>query len=80
MILAGAFYPNYFIRGTTNSYMDEHEVLKTLNEHDPYRTVYLTGFPNDQPKELYKEAIESLFPQKFVGKPTAYFSTSKYEN
>lgn len=80
VILAGAFYPNYFVRGRTNAYMDEHEVLKTLNEHDPYRTVYLTGFPNDQPKELYKEAIESLFPQKFVGKPTAYFSTSKYEN
>ncbi|XP_060863705.1 LOW QUALITY PROTEIN: probable ATP-dependent RNA helicase spindle-E [Metopolophium dirhodum] len=76
VILAGAFYPNYFIRGTTNAYMDEHEVLKTLNEHDPYRTVYLTGFPVDQPKELYKEAIESLFPKKFVGKPTAYFSTS----
>lgn len=57
--------------------MDEHEVHKTLNEHDPYQTVYFTGFPNDQPKELYKEAIESLFPEKFVGKPTAYFSTSK---
>ncbi|XP_026807070.1 probable ATP-dependent RNA helicase spindle-E [Rhopalosiphum maidis] len=76
VILAGAFYPNYFIRGTNNAYMDEHEVLKTLNEHDPYRTVYFTGFPNDQPKELYKEAIESLFPQKIVGKPTAHFSTS----
>ncbi|XP_025201691.1 probable ATP-dependent RNA helicase spindle-E [Melanaphis sacchari] len=76
VILAGAFYPNYFIRGTNNAYMDEHEVLKTLDEHDPYRTVYFTGFPNDQPKELYKDAIESLFPKKFVGKPTAYFSTS----
>lgn len=76
VILAGAFYPNYFIRGTNNAYMDEHEVHKTLNEHDPYQTVYFTGFPDDQPKELYKEAIESLFPKKFVGKPTAYFSTS----
>lgn len=75
--MAGAFYPNYFIRDTSKAYMDEYEVLKALNEHDPCRTVILSGFPCDQPKELYKEAIESLFPEKFVGKPTAYFCTSK---
>lgn len=77
VILAGAFYPNYFIRGISNSYMDEYEVLKILDKHDPNKTVYFTGFPNDQPKELYKEALENMFPSKFVGKPTAYFSTSK---
>ncbi|XP_050064006.1 probable ATP-dependent RNA helicase spindle-E [Aphis gossypii] len=76
VILAGAFYPNYFIPKTNNAYMDEHEVHTTLEEHDPYQTVYFTGFPKDQPKELYKEAIESLFPKKLVGKPTAYFNKS----
>jgi len=60
--------------------MDEHHVLKTLNDHDPNRTVYFSGFPSDQPKELYKEAIENLFPSQFVGKPIAYFNTSKYVN
>lgn len=57
--------------------MDEQEVLKTLDDHDPNRTVYFTGFPNDQPKELYKEGLENMFPAKFVGKPEAYFSSSK---
>lgn len=61
----------------TNAYMDEHHVLKVLDEHDPNRTVYFTGFPNDQPKVLYKEAIENLFPANLVGKPIAHFSTSK---
>lgn len=77
MILAGAFYPNYFIRGASNAYMDEHHVLKLLEEHDPNRTVYFTGFPSDQPKNLYKETLENMFPEKFVGKPKAFFSTSK---
>jgi len=57
--------------------MDEHEVLKLLDEHDPNKTVYFTGFPIDQPKELYKESLENMFPNNFVGKPTAYFNTSK---
>lgn len=57
--------------------MDEHEVLKILNEHDPNQTVYFTGFPSDQPKELYKEVLENMFPKNLVGKPTAHFSTSK---
>lgn len=77
VILAGAFYPNYFVRGISNSYMDEHEVLKLLDNYDANTTVYLTGFPNNQPKELYKEVLENMFPSKFVGKPTAHFSTSK---
>lgn len=77
VILAGAFYPNYFIRGISNAYMDEHEILKLLDNHDPKRTVYFTGFPSDQPKELYKETLENMFPTKFVGKPEAYFSSSK---
>lgn len=61
----------------SNAYMDEHELLKELDEHDPNHTVYFSGFPSDQPKELYKEAIENMFPSNFVGKPTAYFNTSK---
>lgn len=61
----------------SNAYMDEHEVLKILDEHDPNHTVYFTGFPSDQPRELYKEAIENLFPSNLVGKPTVYFNTSK---
>lgn len=77
VILAGAFFPNYFVRGISNSHMDEHHVLKTLNEHDPNRTVYFTGFPTEQPKELYKDALENMFPFDLVGKPTAHFCTSK---
>lgn len=77
VILAGAFYPNYFTRGMCNSYMDEHQLLKTLDEHDPNRTIYFTNFPNDQPKELYKEALENMFPSNFIGKPTVYFNNTK---
>ncbi|XP_050536688.1 ATP-dependent RNA helicase TDRD9 [Daktulosphaira vitifoliae] len=76
VILAGAFYPNYFIRGTSNAYTDQHEISKLMDNHDPNNTVYLTGFPHDQPKELYKEVIENLFPEKLVGQTKAHFSTS----
>ncbi|VVC33086.1 Hypothetical protein CINCED_3A021098 [Cinara cedri] len=76
VILAGAFYPNYFISETSNTYMDSHAILKLLDEHDPNQTVYFTGFPSNQPKELYKEAIENLFPHNLVGKPTAHFGYS----
>lgn len=57
--------------------MDEHEVLKLLDGHDPNRTVFFSGFPNDQPKQLYKETIENIFPEKLTGKPTAHFNNSK---
>lgn len=77
VILAGAFYPNYFIRSPSNAYLDKQHVLKLLDGHDPYRTVYFSGFPNEEPKKMYKETIENMFPEQFVGKPTAYFNRSK---
>lgn len=77
VILAGAFYPNYFIRTASNAYMDEGNVLKLLDGHGSYQTVYFSGFPNIENKQMYKEAIEKMFPENFVGKPTAYFNASK---
>lgn len=57
--------------------MDEHEVLKLLDKHDPNQTVYFTGFPFDQPKVLYRDAIQNMFPENLTGKPTVHFSYSK---
>ncbi|XP_050437543.1 ATP-dependent RNA helicase TDRD9 [Adelges cooleyi] len=73
VILAGSFYPNFFVRGTSNR-LDPHEVSKLMDGKVPGNTVYFTGFPDDQPKMLYKEAIENLFPAKYVGKPKALFN------
>lgn len=57
MILAGAFYPNYFGRGITGGQVMEPEAVKTLGGRDPYTTVYLTGYPREQPPHLYSQLI-----------------------
>lgn len=70
IILAGAFYPNYFARGEQGGQVDEKDAVRLLNGHDPYSTVYLAGFPTDQPKQLYKNAIkkklENCCPEMMV--------------
>ncbi|KAL1137628.1 hypothetical protein AAG570_009324, partial [Ranatra chinensis] len=56
-IIAGAFYPNYFIRRP----IDEKEAVKVLGGRNPFTTIYLTGMPLNQPGILYSNAIKRHF-------------------
>lgn len=63
IILAGACYPNFFIRGEPAGQINEREAVKLLGSRDPLNTVYLTNFPLDQPGPLYASAIKKIFLQ-----------------
>ena len=58
VVIAGAFYPNYFVRMAK----DERSALKELSGLDPFRTVLLSGVPSDQ-GPLYKDQISAVFGQ-----------------
>lgn len=59
--LFGAFYPNYFIREPQS--IDMRDVERTLNGRDPMRTVYFSGFPQNQEDfgDLYERDIKKFF-------------------
>lgn len=61
MAIAGAFYPNYFMRGAQGGQVDEKEATNTLGGNDPYSTVYLQGMPSNQPAVLYTKSIRAQF-------------------
>ncbi|KAK0080680.1 hypothetical protein PV325_013516 [Microctonus aethiopoides] len=60
IIFAGAFYPQYF---TTKSKRDEKENLKQLAGLDPLKTVYLQGWPINQPIMLYAQRFQEEFKE-----------------
>lgn len=60
IIIAGGFYPNYFIR--SNSYEDDgdREAFHRLNGRDPCNTVYFSGFDQKYIGPLYQKTIKDL--------------------
>uniref|UniRef100_A0A1B6DS36 Probable ATP-dependent RNA helicase spindle-E n=1 Tax=Clastoptera arizonana TaxID=38151 RepID=A0A1B6DS36_9HEMI len=59
--IAGAFYPNYFVRNARVGQIDEREAVRILENRDPFSTVYLKNMP--QPAECYaKQVRKALFP------------------
>ncbi|XP_071787183.1 ATP-dependent RNA helicase TDRD9-like [Asterias amurensis] len=70
LVLAGAFYPNYFMCEEPN----EADALKQLSGKDPCTTVMISNLPSHG--YLYKTAIASLFEQCGKGKHL-YFEQSK---
>ncbi|CAG9830175.1 unnamed protein product [Diabrotica balteata] len=61
MIIAGAFYPNFFIREQNPNEVDDKQHVRAVGGRDPFRSVYLTGMDSEQPGPLYIRAIKSLF-------------------
>ena len=55
ILIAGAFYPNYFLRVAK----DERDSLKELSGLNPFSTVLLSGVPPDQ-GPLYKDQINAV--------------------
>uniref|UniRef100_A0A1A9UTM0 Probable ATP-dependent RNA helicase spindle-E n=1 Tax=Glossina austeni TaxID=7395 RepID=A0A1A9UTM0_GLOAU len=61
IIIAGAFYPNYFTRSNLNDTDRERGVYHTLCGNDPCSTVYFTNFSTQQIGQLYTRSIKALF-------------------
>ncbi|XP_023227156.1 ATP-dependent RNA helicase TDRD9-like [Centruroides sculpturatus] len=55
LIIAAAFYPNYFVQEET----DEIEIAKQVSGRDPLRTVEVRGLPPNQ-GQLYVTALKNL--------------------
>lgn len=52
LAIAGAFYPNYFLRRRPELRQYEREMNKEVNGNDVLRTVYFKGFPQDHNGDL----------------------------
>lgn len=63
MIIAAAFYPNYFTRAKHNIERYERSIYQDLNGNDPTRTVFFSGFSTQHIRELYVPAIKKIFQQ-----------------
>lgn len=61
VVIAGALYPNYFIRGALGGQVDESKAVKTLSGKDPFTTVYVQGLSPEQPGELYAKVFKDIF-------------------
>lgn len=55
IVIAGAFYPNYFSRSGQGGQINEIDAVKVLGGRDPFNTVYLQNLPVHA--ELYTQTI-----------------------
>ncbi|XP_039757557.1 probable ATP-dependent RNA helicase spindle-E [Pararge aegeria] len=72
VILAGAFYPQYFVQGSTDGDR-ERNAVRVLGGLDPRNSVYLRGFPDGQPVEVYATAIKNKVRQQIGDEPRVTF-------
>ncbi|XP_052835812.1 probable ATP-dependent RNA helicase spindle-E [Drosophila gunungcola] len=61
VIIAGAFYPNYFMRSKGSCVEPDRDVYQVISGHDPCRTVYFTNFKPGYMGELYTRRVKDLF-------------------
>ncbi|XP_030761090.1 probable ATP-dependent RNA helicase spindle-E [Sitophilus oryzae] len=60
VVMAGAFYPNYFIKTSEGKDSSEREAVKVVGGRDPFSTVYFTGFDPKQPGQIYVKQIKKM--------------------
>lgn len=60
-VIAGAFYPNFFVRDTPDAYQYEQNAFRKISGRDPKATVYFTGFKRNFIRELYVKPIKEIF-------------------
>ncbi|EDV94932.1 probable ATP-dependent RNA helicase spindle-E [Drosophila grimshawi] len=61
VIIAGAFYPNYFTRNNKTIPDYDRDVYHSICGNDPCRTVYFTQFVPRYMGELYTRRVKELF-------------------
>lgn len=62
-IIAGAFYPNYFVKFPHNINDRKRDIERTLAGRDPTNTIVLQGWPLKQPGSLYSKRFQEIFGQ-----------------
>ncbi|XP_060805355.1 probable ATP-dependent RNA helicase spindle-E [Amyelois transitella] len=72
VIVAGAFYPQYFVQVSSDEDR-ERNAVKMLGGLDPRNTVYLKDFPNQQPGDVYTSAIKRAVRQQIGDEPRVTF-------
>ncbi|XP_032673837.1 probable ATP-dependent RNA helicase spindle-E isoform X2 [Odontomachus brunneus] len=61
VVIAGAFYPNYFIKLSSDIAQRRKGMEKTLSKRDLNNTVVLHGWPLKQPGALYARKFQEIF-------------------
>ncbi|KAL1512681.1 hypothetical protein ABEB36_002237 [Hypothenemus hampei] len=64
IVMAGAFYPNYFIKPSNYNQTAEREAVKLVGGRDPFCTVFFTGLNPQQPGQIYLRQIKQLIYEK----------------
>ncbi|XP_028166135.1 probable ATP-dependent RNA helicase spindle-E [Ostrinia furnacalis] len=72
VLLAGAFYPQYFVQVSQDE-AREREAVRILNGLDPRNTVYLRDFPDQQPGPVYAAAIKNIVRKHIGDEPRVTF-------
>ncbi|CAK1553904.1 unnamed protein product [Leptosia nina] len=72
VLIAGAFYPQYFVQ-VAGDEGRERDAVRMLNGLNPRNTVYLQGFPDNQPGAIYSSAIKNIIVQHIGDKPRVTF-------
>ncbi|XP_012057161.1 PREDICTED: probable ATP-dependent RNA helicase spindle-E [Atta cephalotes] len=73
-IIAGAFYPNYFVKFPYNVNERKQDIKKMLADRDPTNTIILRGWPTKQPGSLYSKKFQEIFGQHML------INSKDYEN
>lgn len=60
VVIAGAFYPNYFSRSTKLQRSEEAEIFKKIGGRDPSDTVYFSAFNPSHLPHIYTKTIKNF--------------------
>lgn len=63
IVIAGAFYPNYFLRNSFDHQSYERNTYQLLSGRNPCNTVYFTNFDSKYIGQLYTQCIKDMFKQ-----------------
>lgn len=61
VVIAGAFYPNYFVRSSPLVARNERAIFESLGGRDPCNTVFFTNFEAKYVRHIYVKAIKEIF-------------------
>ncbi|XP_068618918.1 probable ATP-dependent RNA helicase spindle-E [Battus philenor] len=75
VILAGAFYPQYFVQSLSDEGR-EREAVRILGGLDPRCTVYLRGFPQNQPIAPYVSSVRHAVRRLLFDEPRVTFDSN----